>query len=187
MPTLFSRSRTRPAPLFPVALGACLVGCAMRGPAAPTVMALPAKGENFALFQQHDTTCRAYASAEIGGQTPGQAAARSGIDRAALGTGLGAAAGALLGSASGHAGRGAAIGAGTGLIARSLLGGVSGRPAAAANQNRYNMAYTQCMVGKGEQIAPPPPAMLVYASPPVGYLPAPVYAVSPPPPLSQRP
>jgi len=146
-------------------------------------MALPAKGENFALFQQHDATCRAYASAQTGGQTPGQAAARSGIAHAALGTGLGAAAGALLGSASGHAGPGAAIGAGSGLVAGGLLGGASGRRAAAATQNRYDMAYTQCIVAQGERIVPPapPPAMLVYASPPVGYVPVPVYAVPPPP------
>ena len=97
--------------------------------------------------------------------------------------GLGAAAGALLGSASGHAGPGAAIGAGSGLVAGGLLGGASGRRAAAATQNRYDMAYTQCIVAQGERIVPPapPPAMLVYASPPVGYVPVPVYAVPPPP------
>jgi len=147
-------------------------------------MALPAKGENFALFQQHDATCHAYAAAQTGGQTPGQSAARSGIAGAALGTGLGAAVGALLGSASGHAGGGASVGAGTGLVAGSLLGGASGQRAAAVTQDRYNIAYTQCMVANGDQIvAPaPPPAPVVYALPsPVVYVPAPVYAAPWPP------
>lgn len=154
----------------------------MRGPPAPTAMALPAKGESFDLFQQHDSTCHAYAAGQTGGQTPGQSAATSGIAGAVLGTGLGAGAGALLGSASGHAGRGAAMGAGTGLLAGSLLGGASGRRAAVATQDRYNIAYTQCMVANGEQIVPPapPPVPVAYAPPPpVVYVPAPVYATPP--------
>jgi Glycine-zipper domain len=148
----------------------------MRSPAAPTVMALPAKGESFAVFQQHDTTCRAYASAQTGGT------AKRGIAGAVLGSGLGAAAGALLGSASGHAGGGAAIGAGTGLVAGSLLGGASARHAAAAAQQRYNIGYTQCMIASGEHIVPPAPlpTPVVYAAPPIVYVPTPAYAVSPP-------
>jgi Glycine-zipper domain len=118
-------------------------------------MALPAKGESLAVFQRHDATCHAYASARTRGQTPGQSAAKSGIAGAALGTGLGAAAGAPLGSVSGHAGGGAAVGAGTGLVAGSLLGSAAGRHAAAATQDRYNVAYTQCMVANGEHIVPP--------------------------------
>ena len=160
---------------LPAALGAGLAGCAAQGPAVPSVMALPAQGEAFALFQQHDTTCRAYASAQTGGRSPGQQGARSGFAGAALGTGLGAAAGALLGSASGHAGGGAAIGAGSGLLAGSLLGGASGRRAAAATQSQYDMAYTQCMVGNGERIEAPAPPVVVYARPPVVYVPSPVY------------
>lgn len=191
MRALSLRGRPWAANLGPVMLGACLAGCANPGPAAPTVMALPAQGESFTLFQQHDATCRAYGSAQIGGQTPGQTAATRGIAGAALGTGLGAAAGALLGSVSGHAGGGAAIGAGTGLVAGSLLGGARARRAAAATQDRYNVAYAQCMVANGERIATPalPPAPVIYAPPPpVVYVPAAAYAVPPPPSLlPQRP
>ena len=95
---------------------------------------------------------------------------------AVVGTGLGAAAGAVIGSASGHAGGGAAIGAGSGLLAGSLLGGASARNAAASAQNRYNIAYTQCMAADGERIP-----QLVASAPSVVYVPAPVYAVAPPP------
>jgi hypothetical protein len=172
--------------LAPIAGMLLLAGCATAGPPGPTVLALPAHGEAFGLFLQHDATCRQYASAQVGGRSPEQAAARRGIGGALLGTGTGAAAGALIGSASGHAGTGAAIGGGAGLLAGTLLGSAGSHRAAAANQNRYDISYTQCMVANGEQIAPrsPPPPMVVYAPPPppgIVYVPTPVYA--PPPPI----
>jgi hypothetical protein len=146
--------------------------------AAPTVLALPAPGENFALFQQHDMTCRQYASAQIGGQSPGQAAAQSGLASAAV-------AGALLGAASGYAGNGAAIGAGTGLLAGSMVGSASGRSAARTAQSSYNVSYMQCMVANGEHVEQPaPPPALVYRAPPprVVCVAPPGYFVPPPPP-----
>ena len=176
---------------IPVALTAAIAvtlsGCATQHVSAPNVMALPAQGEPFEVFQQHDVTCRQYAAAQTGGQSPGQASAASGLAGAATGTGIGAAAGALLGSASGHAGTGAAIGAGSGLLAGSLLGSASGSRAAASMQSHYDTAYTQCMIAKGERIAPPTPAspQVVFrpAPPPPGviYVPAPVYVAAPPP------
>ncbi len=191
------RGYRRATDLLSVVAGLMLAGCAAQEPASPTVLALPAKGEDFALFQQHETTCRQYASAQIGGQSPGQVATKNGVAGAAIGTGVGAAAGALLGSASGHAGGGAAIGGGTGLLAGGLLGSASGRNAAAATQNHYDMAYTQCMVSNGEHVtqpAPPPPPVVyagpppvVYAPPPsVLFVPGPVYA-APPPTVVARP
>ena len=179
--------RSRPTPgaaVLCAGLATALAGCARPGPAAPTVMALPAPGESFEVFQQHDAACRQYASAQTGGQTPGQQAARSGIGGAVVGTGVGAAAGALIGTASGHAGTGAAIGAGSGLLAGTLLGSARGRGSAAATQNSYNMSYSQCMIAKGEQIPPPAPPAVVYAAPypTPAYIPAPVYSVPPPPP-----
>jgi hypothetical protein len=142
-----------------------VAGCTPRAPAGPTVMALPAKGEGFALFEQHDATCRQYAVAQTGGASPGRTAASSGVGGAVVGTGVGAAAGALLGSASGHAGAGAAIGAGSGLLAGGLLGSARGRRSAASIQSHYNMSYTQCMVANGESIAPPVPPPTVYVAP----------------------
>lgn len=181
---MVSRRRRSVLVLLPVA-GLVLSACAgARDPAGPTVMALPAKGESFALFQQHDATCRQYASDQTGGKSPGQAAANNGIAHALIGTGIGAAAGALIGSATGHAGSGAAIGAGTGLLAGTLTGAAAGRNAGASVQNRYNIAYAQCMAANGERIAQPTaprPAAVVYAAPPVVYVPAPVYGVTPVP------
>lgn len=164
-----------------------LAGCVARAPAGPAVMALPAPGETFAVFQQHDTTCRAYASARTGGASPGQAAAKSEVATAATATGLSAAAGALFGSVSGHAGTGAAIGAGAGLLTGGLLGVGSGARAASSLQHQYDIAYTQCMVADGERIVPPAaPPPVFYAPPPqVVYVPAPVYALPPPPPPPQ--
>jgi hypothetical protein len=167
-------------------VGIVLSGCATQRVTEPNVMALPSQGEPFEAFQQHDVTCRQYASARIGGQSPGQAASASGLAAAAAGTGIGAAAGALLGSASGHAGTGAAIGAGSGLLAGSLLGSASGSKAAASTQSHYDAAYTQCMIAQGDRIAPPalPPPRVVFrpAPPPPAaiFVPAPAYVTAPP-------
>jgi len=153
-------------------------------------MALPKQGESFEVFQQHDITCRQYATLQSGDKSPQQAAARNAVGGAAVGAGVGAAAGALIGSASGHAGNGAAIGAGSGLLAGTLLGSASGRNAAASVQQQYNMAYTQCMVANGDRVSPSTPrrTRMVYrpAPPPVIYAPAPVY-VAPPPPVYVAP
>jgi hypothetical protein len=161
-----------------------LTACAVPGPAAPTVMAMPAKGETFDVFQQHDASCRQYASDQTGGASSQQAAARSGIATAAAGTGIGAAAGALFGSVSGHAGEGAAIGAGSGLLAGSMMGSARARGTSASLQRQYNIAYTQCMAAKGETVEPPEPRPIRYLPspppPPVVYVPAPVYAVPAP-------
>jgi Glycine-zipper domain len=163
-----------------------LAGCATPRPTGPTLMALPGQGESFEAFQQHDITCRNYASVQSGGKAPGQAAAHNAVGGAAVGAGVGAAAGALIGSASGHAGNGAAIGAGSGLLAGTLLGSASGRHAAASVQRQYNMTYTQCMVANGDRISQPEArTRTVYrpAGPPaVIYAPAPVYVAPPPPP-----
>jgi hypothetical protein len=171
--------------LTTAAIGSVLSGCATQRVTGPNVMALPAQGEPFEVFQQHEVTCRQYAAAQIGGTSPGQAATANGIAGAAAGTGIGAAAGALLGSASGHAGTGAAIGAGTGLLAGSLLGGASGTKAAESTQNHYDAAYTQCMIAKGERVAPPaaaPPRVVYRPAPPgVIYVPGPAYVAAPPP------
>ncbi|HVX78147.1 MAG TPA: glycine zipper family protein [Bradyrhizobium sp.] len=163
-------------------VGLSLAACVTQDPASPTVMALPTQGENLALFQQHDTTCRQYASAQTGGRTPSQAAAKSGIGGAALGAGAGAAAGALLGSVSGRAGRGAAIGAGAGLLAGSLIGAKSSRRAAASAQHSYDVAYTQCMIANGEHIAQPSLRPVTYVPlSGAAYVPPPAYVMLPPP------
>jgi len=187
--TFVSYRRRRMAGPYSAMVGLALAGCAHE-PAGPTVTVLPAKGESFALFQQHDSTCRQYASAQTG-QSPGQAGLRRGLAGAIVGTGLGAATGALFGSVSGNAGSGAAIGGGAGLLAGTLLGSAGGRTAAASVQNRYNISYTQCMAANGEQVPQPVvPAPVAYAAVLASavYVPAPVYAVPPPPvPMARAP
>ena len=141
-----------------------LAGCASTPrQMSPTVMALPAPGEGFVLFQQHDAVCRQFAAERSSPAPAGQAAARG----AAAGAGVGAAAGALIGTGSGHAGGGAAVGAGVGLVAGLLHGLARAGARAAATQRAYDMSYTQCMVANGERIQPPAvAARVIYAPPP---------------------
>jgi hypothetical protein len=135
-----------------LALGACAVAA----PSAPTVMALPAQGKPFAQFQQEDFGCRNYAQQQTSGGPTAQQANNAALGSAAVGTALGAAAGAALGSIGGAAGVGAAVGGGTGL----LLGGAAGSSNAQASQyslqQRYDVAYTQCMFANGNKVTSAP-------------------------------
>ncbi|MCO6417531.1 glycine zipper family protein [Siccirubricoccus sp. KC 17139] len=148
-PTL--RSLAGLALLAPLGLAACTVA----PPTGPQVLAMPPAGKNLAVFQGEDAQCRNYASASIGNADPAQAANQSAIGSAAVGTALGAAAGALIGSATGNFGAGAAIGAGTGLVGGSLVGGGNARSSAGALQQRYDTAYAQCMASLGNQLQAP--------------------------------
>lgn len=149
------------------ALGAALLlgACATLPPSGPSVMVLPGSGKSFDHFRADDYECRNFASAQTGA-TPEEAQTDSGVKSAAIGTVVGAAAGAIIG---GH--RGAAAGAGTGLIVGSAAGAGAAQSSAGAMQRRYDVSYVQCMYAKGHQIptsgryegqrrgysAPPPP------------------------------
>lgn len=131
-----------------VSLGVLLLlgGCVSM-PSGPGVMVLPGTGKNFDQFRADDMECRQFASNQVGGSTPDNAAENSGLKSAAVGTAVGALAGAIIG---GH--QGAAAGAGAGLI----IGGASGAGAAAGSQRtlqqRYDFGYQQCMYAKGHRI-----------------------------------
>ncbi len=163
-----------------LALGACAVA----PPPGPSVMALPGEGKNFAAFQQDDYSCRQFASMQTGGAAPAQAATNSAVGSAVVGTALGAAAGAALGSVGGAMGAGAAIGGATGLLAGSAIGANAAQASAGGLQQRYDMAYTQCMYSHGDSVQSAPsgyagyPGYGVpaygYAAPAYGY-PAPYY------------
>jgi len=158
-----------------VAAALALGGCVVAPPSGPSVMALPGEGRSFEQFRNDDFECRQYAGGQTGG-TPQDAAVNSGIASAAVGTAIGAAAGALIG---GH--EGAAVGAGTGLLIGSTAGVGAANASGYTLQQRYDMAYTQCMYAKGDKVpaaesaphyrrrayysAPPPPP------PPPGYYP----------------
>ncbi len=167
-------------------------------PSGPSVMALPGAGKSFDAFRTDASVCQQYADEAVGNTSASQAAGESALKSGAVATALGAAAGALFGAAAGNPGAGAAIGAGSGL----LIGGVAGTSAYGATattvQSRYDMAYTQCMYAKGNQVPssvgpstassygawssyalPPPPPPAVLPPPPPAAAP-----LSPPAPLS---
>ncbi|WP_295626683.1 YMGG-like glycine zipper-containing protein [uncultured Nitrosomonas sp.] len=123
-------------------LGACV-----HLPTGPSVMALPGSGKNFDQFRSDEYVCKQYAYEQVEGYTPRTASRMSGIENAALGSGLGAAAGAILGG-----GHGAAIGAGIGLLFGSVLGSSNATASGYASQQRYDNGYVQCMYAKGHSV-----------------------------------
>lgn len=170
---------------YPVLLlaGMMLAGCATIPP-GPSVMVLPGPGKSLAAFQADDYACQQWAQQQIG-VAPAAAANQNLASSAAIGTILGASLGAAVGAASGKPGIGAAIGAASGLVGGTAVGANTAYAGEMDSQNRYDIAYQQCMYAKGNEIpgvsrpAPPPPP-----PPPPGYgsgPPAPD-AYSPPPP-----
>lgn len=137
------RLLTRSIPLI------CLfavAGCAV-APKGPSILALPGSGKSFETFQIDDSTCRGYATAQIGGADANKASTDSAVRSAALGTIIGAAAGAAIG---GH--RGVGAGAGTGLLFGSVAGAGAGEASARGSQRSFDNAYVQCMYAKGHHV-----------------------------------
>ena len=153
-------------------------GCASV-PSGPSVMVLPGTGVPFNQFRNDDIICQQYASFQVGGTTPNQAAMKSGATSAVVGTALGAAAGAAIGGGSG-----AAIGAGSGLVAGSLVGtGIAGSSMDEVQQ-RFDIAYIQCMYAKGHQV---PVSGQFSATTPPPQVVTPTNQIPPPPPGSPPP
>ena len=67
-----------------IALGACTTL-----PNGPGVLALPGAGKSLDQFRADDLECQQYASVQVGGTTPGQAASDSGMKSAAAGAAAG--------------------------------------------------------------------------------------------------
>jgi hypothetical protein len=156
------------------------VGGCVSLPTGPSVMVLPGTGLSFDQFRNDDAVCQQYAYFQVGGTTANQAAVDSGVTSAAVGTALGAAAGAALGG-----GRGAAIGAGTGLVGGSLVGTGAAGSSMYATQDRYDVAYIQCMYAKGHQVPVSGQfsgAIPQQAAPPASNIPPPPPGSPPPPP-----
>ena len=148
-------------------LGAlALAGCAVASPSAPSVMALPGQGKSFEAFQQEDFFCRGFAQQQTPYPQASQAANNAAVGSALTGTALGAGLGAAIGAASGGtAAAGAAIGAGAGLLTGGLAGASNAAGVtSAALQQRYDIAYTQCMYAHGNSVQSPPPAFAGYAT-----------------------
>lgn len=165
-----------------IGLGACTT----LPPNGPSVMALPGSTATFDQFRHDHALCGQYALDSIGGTTPSQAATDSAVNSAAVGTVVGAAAGAVIGAASHDPAAAAAAGAGTGLVLGSAAGIGAYQATAAEWQDRYDMAYVQCMYAKGHQLPLPASYSSVPASRSTA-LPPPPAAPRPPPPPNYPP
>lgn len=177
-------SLKRIVPLF--SLLAVLVGCATI-PAGPSVAVLPGAGKPFEVFQADDAVCRQWAYQQIGGVSPSEAFNESTSSGAVLGTIVGAGIGVAIGAATGNPGAGAAIGGATGLLGGMSMGADQGAYSSYALQNRYDIAYGQCMHSKGHRVpiyrqqasAYVPSPRPAYYYPPPYYYPGPYYYPTP--------
>ncbi|HYL49036.1 MAG TPA: YMGG-like glycine zipper-containing protein [Stellaceae bacterium] len=145
-----------------------LSACASH-PVGPSVAVMPAPNKPFSVFEEDQAVCKNFADQQVAGAAQG--ANNSALGAAAIGTVLGAGLGAAIGG-----GRGAAIGAASGAGAGTLYGTSQSNAANMTIQQRYDIAYQQCMYSRGNQVpgyqqAPSP------VSQPPGYAPPP-----PPPP-----
>ena len=148
-------------PIAAAAAAIVLLSACAEIPIGPSVAIMPPPGKPFEVFQQDDQACRTFAQQSVGTKA-NDASNTSLLETAALGTGLGAAAGALLGGGDGAAG-GAAIGA----IAGTAIGAGEADKTGRTIQRRYDIAYEQCMYSRGDVLpgqsatstpyVPPPP------------------------------
>ncbi len=120
-----------------------------------------APNKPFEVFQQDQAVCQQYAQQVIG---PAQQQLQNQqVGSAVIGTVLGAGLGAAIGG-----GRGAAIGAASGAAAGTAYGSNAAQYESMNMQQRYDMAYSQCMYSHGNQTP--------------GFQPPPNYPYPPPPP-----
>jgi hypothetical protein len=152
---------------------ATLAGCVSQ-PTGPTAAVMPGAGKSFDAFQADDLACRSYAEQSVGNSD--QSANERLLGTAVLGTVLGAGLGAALGGGSG-----AAVGAGVGAIGGTAVGGANAAGAQGSLQQRYNIAYEQCMATRGNRL--PRPAHVTYYAPSYypaySYMPGPAAVVVP--------
>jgi Glycine-zipper domain len=132
---------------FFILIGLLSLSACTTMPIGPSVLVLPGADKTFDQFRSEDYRCRKYAYTQLGGATPSQASAVSGVSSAVTGTALGAAAGAALGG-----GKGAAVGAGSGLVMGSMAGGEAAQASGHEAQSRYDMSYIQCMYSMGNRV-----------------------------------
>jgi outer membrane lipoprotein SlyB len=145
-----------------------LAGCATQ-PVGPTVAVMPAANKSFDAFQADQSVCTGYASQQVGGQA--QVANNQAVGGAILGTALGAGLGAAAGG-----GAGAAIGAASGAVVGTGLGAGYSGGSNYEIQQRYNIAYAQCMAAKGNKV---PMSQAAYNPPTPAYYPGYGYPYAP--------
>ncbi|MGH7013235.1 MAG: YMGG-like glycine zipper-containing protein [Stellaceae bacterium] len=150
-----------------------LAACASH-PIGPSVAVMPAPNKPFSVFQDDQAVCKNFADQQVAGAAQG--ANNSALGSAAIGTILGAGLGAAIGG-----GRGAAIGAAGGAGAGTLYGTSQSSQANMTIQQRYDIAYEQCMYSRGNQVPGYAQAPSSVSQPP-GYAPPPPPPNYPPPP-----
>ncbi len=123
---------------------ALLLGACETLPEGPTVAVMPPSGKPLDLFQQEDLYCRNYATQSLGPQ-----AAQKGNSQVLSSALIGSAVGALLGNALGGNSRSAGTGAAMGLAMGGMVGSGNAQDTSMSYQDRYNIAYEQCMSTKG--------------------------------------
>ena len=140
-----------------IAAGACTTL-----PSGPSVAVMPAPNKPFEVFQRDDLVCRDYANRQLGidPATHEQNQVASG---AVAGAAVGAVAGAVLGRGDGED---IAQGAGAGMIAGTAMGADRAQHDSYRLQERYDIAYMQCMYAKGNQVPGYPMAASVPLPPP---------------------
>ena len=146
---------------------ALLGGCAQT-PLGPTVAVMPAPGKPFDVFATDQAVCKQFAEGQVAGGA--QSVNNQQVGTAILGTVLGAGLGAAIGG-----GRGAGIGAASGALGGTALGAGSASSGQYSLQQRYDIAYSQCMYSRGNQVPgfSPPPGYAPQGYPPPGYYPPP--------------
>jgi uncharacterized protein YcfJ len=131
-----------------------LLGACASQPLGPTVAVMPAPNKPFSVFQDDQVICRNYADQQVAGGA--QQATSQQLSTAVIGTAFGAGIGAAAGG-----GKGAAVGASAGALGGAVVGAAPAEQAQRTLQQRYDIAYTQCMYARGNQVpgfgAPPPP------------------------------
>jgi uncharacterized protein YcfJ len=147
---------------------------------------MPTPSKPLNVFQQDSADCQQYTNGLI--EPIRTDANNRAIASAVIGTALGAALGAAVGG-----GRGAGIGAAAGAIGGTQVGAINASFAGMTIQQQYDIAYSQCMYSRGNQVSgfqanayalpPPPPFGTAAAAPPSGYA-MPPPPGSPPPPVS---
>ena len=161
--------------VFLIGLTACV-----SAPQGPRVAVMPTPGKPLDLFAAEDQYCRGYAQQSLGPDTRNETA----VGSAVVGTLLGAAVGSAM---SGRRYNNTGAGAATGLMMGTMIGAGNSADEGRSAQQRYDIAYEQCMVSKNNQPSQPyyrrssPAVVVVPQAAPAPYYPP------PPPPVGQVP
>ncbi len=153
---------------------AALSGCAVQPPTGPRSIAMPPAGKSYEQFVSEDGYCRQAASYQVGPGPSEQQTTNQVVGSTAVGTAIGAVAGGAIGSVSGNLGAGAAVGGAMGALVGGSSGAANAQATSAGLQRQYDIAYTQCMVSKGNTVQAPPQPVVIESYPypyPFGYYP----------------